>query len=147
MTLRKTTLLITAAAAAFSASPAFAQNASDFQRPWGTSGQSQTTEPYRAGTRDANNNRVVTNGVMQTGVGVQAQMQGTGGVGASSSARHNSGFNSNSSASAIGNQLNVVVNGNWNTVIVNSTQTNNGNVTAIANTGGPQDPEIAENDD
>lgn len=142
MTLRKTTLLITVAAAAFSASPAFAQSASDFQRPWGTNGQSQTSEPYRAGTRDANNNRVVTNGVMQTGVGVQAQMQGTGGVGAST----HSGPNSTSSASAIGNQLNVVVNGSWNTVIVNSTQTNNGNVTAVANSGGPQEPEVAEHD-
>ena len=33
-------------------------------------------------------------------------------------------------ATAIGNQLNVVVQGNHNTVIVNSRQTNNGNVTA-----------------
>tara|TARA_R110002072_G_scaffold170718_2_gene324392 strand:+ start:255 stop:686 length:432 start_codon:yes stop_codon:yes gene_type:complete len=143
MTLRKTTLLISVAMAAFSAAPALAQSAADFQRPWGTTGQSQTTQPYRAGTRDANNNRVVTNGVMQTGVGVQAQMQGSGGVGASTTT---SGPNSTSSASAIGNQLNVVVNGSWNTVIVNSTQTNNGTVTAVANSGNPGTPEVAEND-
>ncbi|MNT63655.1 hypothetical protein D3C72_2014870 [compost metagenome] len=33
-------------------------------------------------------------------------------------------------ATAIGNNLNVVVQGNRNTVIVNSTQTNTGNITA-----------------
>ena len=33
-------------------------------------------------------------------------------------------------STAIGNQLNVVVQGSWNTVIVNSNQTNNGDVTA-----------------
>ena len=140
MTLRKTTLLISVAMAAFSAAPALAQSATEFQRPWGTS-QGQTTQPYRAGTRDANNNRVVTNGVMQTGVGVQAEMQGTGGIGGTSSSNS---ARRTSSATAIGNQLNVVVNGNWNTVIVNSTQTNNGNVTATADTGGPEEPEVAE---
>lgn len=88
------------------------------------------------GTRDANNNRVVVNGVMQTGVGVQAAGQGTGGVGQSSSTG-----NQYSSATAIGNQLNVVVNGNWNTVVVNSTQTNNGTVTATSGTGGNDDRE------
>ena len=33
---------------------------------------------------------------------------------------------------AIGNQLNVVTQGNYNTVIVNSTQTNNGDVSAVS---------------
>ena len=43
-----------------------------------------------------------------------------------------------SSATAIANQLNVVVNGNYNTVVVNSRQTNNGNVTANATSSGVQ---------
>ena len=41
-----------------------------------------------------------------------------------------------SSASAIGNNLSVVTQGNNNTVIVNSVQTNNGNVTATTNVNG-----------
>jgi holdfast attachment protein HfaA len=36
-------------------------------------------------------------------------------------------------ATAIGNNLQVIVNGSYNTVVVHSTQTNNGNVTATAN--------------
>lgn len=40
------------------------------------------------------------------------------------------------SASAIGNNLSVVTEGNNNTVIVNSVQTNNGNVTATTNVNG-----------
>ncbi|MCF8878584.1 holdfast anchoring protein HfaA [Hyphobacterium sp. SN044] len=132
---RKTALMLFAAIGALSTAPALAQSASDYQRPWGTS-PGQTSQPYRAGTRDQNNNRVVVNGVMQTGVGVQAAGQGTGGVGQSSSTG-----NQYSSATAIGNQLNVVVNGNWNTVVVNSTQTNNGNVTATSGTGGNDDRE------
>ena len=34
---------------------------------------------------------------------------------------------------AVGNQLNVITQGNWNTVIVNSTQINNGNQTTVLN--------------
>lgn len=132
---RKTALMLFAAFGALSTAPALAQSASDFQRPWGTS-PGQQSEPYRAGTRDANNNRVVLNGVMQTGVGVQAAGNGTGGVGGNSSTG-----NQYNSATAIGNQLNVVVNGNWNTVVVNSTQTNNGNVTATTGNGGNDDRE------
>ncbi|MCW5725235.1 MAG: holdfast anchoring protein HfaA [Maricaulaceae bacterium] len=130
MTLRLKALLPAVAAAALTGAPAAAQNAGDFERPWGTQPGDQS-QPYRAGTRDANNNRVVLNGVIQTGSGVQAQMSG---VGASHNSQ-NGAFNSNS-ATAIGNQLNVVVQGNWNTVVVNSTQTNNGTVTATAGGAG-----------
>ena len=135
MALHKTALMVCAAIGALSTAPAFGQSASDFQRPWGTN-PGQATEPYRAGTRDQNGNRVVVNGVMQTGVGVQAAGQGTGGVGGNSNSA-----NQHSSATAIGNQLNVVVNGNYNTVVVNSTQTNNGNVNATSGTGGNGDRE------
>jgi holdfast attachment protein HfaA len=40
---------------------------------------------------------------------------------------------------AVGNQLNVIVSGNWNTVIVDSTQVNNGNVTAVTDLNGELD--------
>jgi holdfast attachment protein HfaA len=70
-------------------------------------------------TRDASGNRVIVNGIMgnsnvnqttdfnQTGVGVPG-----------------------ATATAIGNQLNVVVAGSWNTVIVDSKQINNGDQNA-----------------
>jgi hypothetical protein len=37
------------------------------------------------------------------------------------------------SGTAVGNQLNVITQGSWNTVIVNSTQINNGNQTTVLN--------------
>lgn len=137
--------LVASALALASSATAFSQTASDFQRPWGTS-TSQNSQPYRAGTRDADGNRVVLNGVLQTGVGVQAQMAGTGGVGNTPTQSGQGGGQTgmsatgrNSSALAVGNQLNVVVQGNYNTVIVNSTQTNTGTVTATSSTGSDDD--------
>jgi holdfast attachment protein HfaA len=43
------------------------------------------------------------------------------------------GFGGITTGTAIGNQLNVITQGNWNTVIVNSTQTNNGNQSTVLN--------------
>ena len=143
--MRHLSLLTVCAGLVAVSSPALSQTAGDFQRPWGTD-NTQNNQPYRAGTRDANGNRVVLNGVLQTGVGVQAQMSGIGGVG-NAPARSNQGIGStgmsatgtNSSALAVGNQPNVIVHGTYNTVIVNSTQTNNGDVNATANSGGGDD--------
>jgi holdfast attachment protein HfaA len=80
-------------------------------------------------TRDANGNRVLLDGEIMTGsdnsvyaysktLGAGDTYAGAGAVGG---------------ATAVGNNLQVVVNGSYNTVIVHSTQTNNGNVTATAN--------------
>ncbi len=84
------------------------------------------------GGRDANGNRLIVDGVIQTGEdqsvfarsggGVSGSMSGVGALGGSST--------------AIGNNLVVVTQGNWNTVIVNSSQTNNGNVSAGSSTSG-----------
>lgn len=74
-------------------------------------------------TRDANGNRVLMDGTIVTEDSVYSYSK-TLGAGDSYSGAGNGG------ATAIGNYLNVTVNGNYNTVIVNSTQTNNGNVTA-----------------
>lgn len=84
------------------------------------------------GGRDANGNRLIVDGVIQTGEdqsvfarsggGVSSSMSGVGALGGSST--------------AIGNNLVVVTQGNWNTVIVNSSQTNNGNVSAGTSTSG-----------
>ena len=111
-------------------------NPSDWSRPYGQA-PGQETRPY-AGSRSAGN-RVVINGIIQTGVGVSAQANamasasasvgGMGGFGGSTLG----GPFANAGAFAVGNQLNVVVNGNYNTVVINSNQTNNGNVSANAN--------------
>lgn len=77
-------------------------------------------------TRDANGNRVLMDGTIVTEESVYSYSK-TLGAGDSYSGAGNGG------ATAIGNYLNVTVNGNYNTVIVNSTQTNNGNVTANNN--------------
>ncbi len=84
------------------------------------------------GGRDANGNRLIVDGVIQTGEdqsvfartggGVSGSMSGVGALGGSST--------------AIGNNLVVVTQGSWNTVIVNSSQTNNGNVSAGSSTSG-----------
>jgi holdfast attachment protein HfaA len=69
-------------------------------------------------TRDENGNRVIVNGRMEIEGSLTGGLQDSfaTGIGASS---------------AIGNQLNVITQGNYNTVIVDSTQINNGDITAV----------------
>lgn len=119
--MRTLTLLALAAAAAI-ASPAYADDpfasAGDIERPFGM-GWESFDRPINPSTRDANGNRVIVNGRME--------IEGTlsGGI--------MDGFASGiGSAQAIGNQLNVVTQGNYNTVIVDSTQINNGDISAEA---------------
>jgi holdfast attachment protein HfaA len=80
-------------------------------------------------TRDANGNRVLVDGMIVTGTdnSVYAYSK-TLGAGDSYS-----GAGAVGGATAIGNSLSVVVNGSYNTVIIHNNQTNNGNVTATAN--------------
>jgi holdfast attachment protein HfaA len=80
-------------------------------------------------TRDANGNRVLVDGMIVTGTdnSVYAYSKTLGAGDAYSGAGALGG------ATAIGNNLSVVVNGSYNTVIVHNNQTNNGNVTATAN--------------
>lgn len=94
-----------------------------------------TARPQTGSTRDQNGNRLIVNGLIQSGAssyssasgGVSSSFSGVGGS--------NDGMTIGGST-AIGNSLNVVVQGNHNTVIVNSTQTNTGNVTAGTNLNG-----------
>ena len=71
-----------------------------------------------AGTRDENGNRIIVNGVLSgsDAYNRQENVQTTGGVGSRGTPL----------ATAVGNSLNVKVEGSWNTVIVDSTQINNG---------------------
>ena len=88
-----------------------------------------TASPQTGSTRDANGNRLIVNGLIQNGASTYSSA--SGGVSSSySGAGSAGGGNTTGGASAIGNSLNVVVQGSHNTVIVNSTQTNNGAVTA-----------------
>jgi holdfast attachment protein HfaA len=89
----------------------------------------QENAPISGSDRDANGNLVITNGVM-SGAGSISQQTGlrqSGSGGASGSS---------ASATAIGNSLNVTVSGSWNTVIVDSNQTNTGNQSANASLNG-----------
>jgi holdfast attachment protein HfaA len=79
-------------------------------------------------TRDANGNRVIVDGVIVTGADNSVYAYGR----ATGAADSYSGAGAIGGATAIGNNLSVVVSGNYNTVMIDSTQINNGNVTANA---------------
>jgi len=113
------------------ATPSLAQTSgsggmASFQNGYGGARQSVTTA-QTGSTRDANGNRLIVDGIIQTGAssysaqsgGVSRSWSGSGAGGAATGG-----------STAIGNNLNVVVQGNHNTVIVNSSQTNTGTVTA-----------------
>ena len=99
----------------------------------GYGGSRYTTATASSGsTRDANGNRLIVDGIIQSGA--SSHTQSSSGVSSSASSRvgtlNGQGSSAIGGATAIGNNLNVVVQGNHNTVIVNSTQTNTGNITA-----------------
>ena len=98
--------------------------AGQFQAGYGGSRYS-TAQATTGSTRDANGNRLIVNGIIQAGASSYSQNSGA----ASSYAGAGQGGGI-AGSTAIGNSLNVVVQGNRNTVIVNSHQVNNGNVTA-----------------
>lgn len=114
-------ILVGLASAAFIANA----NAQDFgaaegSLPFGF-GYGQEEQAFEPGTRDEFNNRVIINGRM----GLEGSTLPLGLMFSDESTL--SGFDGNSAA--IGNQLNVTVQGSWNTVIIDSTQINNGNQT------------------
>ena len=125
--------VVMAALAAAAAGPAAAQtmstNSASFNGGYGRYNGQENRPIENYSNRDANGNMMIIDGIIQAGssyASSEAKSSSySGGVGAGSS-----------SATAIGNNLNVVTQGNFNTVIVNSTQINNGNVTAGAKTGG-----------
>lgn len=115
--------MFTLLAVAFLATPAIADpipgGTGDVERAFGMNWESFDT-PINPASRDENGNRTIVNGRME--------LEGTltGGI-------MDGGFASGlggASAQAIGNQLNVITQGNYNTVIVDSTQINNGDISA-----------------
>lgn len=119
--------------------PASAQTSSaahvsgEFERPFGFSyGQEQS--PFEANSRDANGNRIVLDGRIMTGMDQSTLSTSSASAGAWAQASAGAGFGAGvAQGTAVGNQLNVITQGNWNTVIVNSTQINNGNQTSVLN--------------
>ena len=88
-----------------------------------------TARPQTGSTRDQNGNRLIVDGIIQAGA--NSYSSASGGVSSSfSGVGGSNGGTAIGGSTAIGNSLNVVVQGNHNTVIVNSTQTNNGDITA-----------------
>jgi holdfast attachment protein HfaA len=87
----------------------------------------QENRPVDVTTRDANGNRVVVDGLILSGEDQSSFARATGAADAFA------GVGATGGASAIGNNLVVVTQGSNNTVIVNSTQTNNGAVSANSN--------------
>jgi len=127
MTRSKTALTLLALISVLVASNALAGDwtNSSMYNGYGTNGQNQ---PSAYSMRDANGNLTLVNGqvapsIFQQGSGAQYAGGGVGMGGAVSTYGQ---------ASAIGNQLSVVVLGSHNTTIIDSTQTNNGNQTATA---------------
>lgn len=107
--------------------------ASSFQSGYGNARQA-TSSATTGSTRDANGNRLIVDGIIQSGASAYSSVSGgvyNGYSGVGCDACGN-GSTVIGGSTAIGNSLNVVVQGNHNTVIVNSRQINNGDVTAGA---------------
>lgn len=112
-------------AAALPASAQEASSVSEFERPYGF-GFGQESAPFSANTRDRLGNRVIINGLIEGGSGL-----GTGlytGWGQTEGAAGMIG-----NGTAVGNQLNVITNGSNNTIIIDSTQINEGDQTVVLN--------------
>lgn len=120
-------------AALLAAAPAHAQSragyANEFSRPYGVN-PGDESRPYDARTRDLNGNRVIIDGRIVTGDDLSSLPLGLYNG-------SNTGMGLSGTGTAIGNQLNVNTSGSFNTVVVNSTQINNGNQTVTV-TGGAQ---------
>lgn len=120
-------LLLTTAAAGEAAAQAMGTNSASFNAGWGRT-PGDENRAVSAGTRDANGNRVIINGVIQGG-----SDQSFFSSGGASSAFAGAGAGG---STAIGNSLSVITQGNNNVVIVDSTQINNGDVSASGGSTG-----------
>jgi holdfast attachment protein HfaA len=128
MTNLKTILLAGAASAALTSAAVAGtfDAATSYNNPIGMAGTSMNA-PVNSSLRDANGNLEVVDGkITSSSFAEVGGVQGFAGGGTS-------GVGGTSSATAIGNQLNVITTGSNNIVIVDSTQTNNGNQTANNN--------------
>lgn len=109
-------------------------DAASYNHPYGMAA-GQETQAITPSLRDANGNMSVVNGQITS-----SSFSQQSGVQSASSSVSSSGSSGSSSmfggATAIGNSLNVITTGSNNTVIVTSTQTNNGDQTASVSVNG-----------
>lgn len=111
-------------------------NSAAYNTPYGMQNGSEN-QAIQPSLRDGNGNLQVINGQFTTanfgavsGASVMTNGVGSGFGSSVSGVGTNGAPGTVGTATAIGNQLNVVTLGNNNTVVVNSTQTNNGNQSA-----------------
>jgi holdfast attachment protein HfaA len=135
------TILLAAMLAPCAAQAQVNGNTAAFNAGYGQSSGDENKAAAQSTIRDANGNLLMVDGRIMTANGGSASYSSSqSGVGTNASAlsaqafsggagRSGSGAGS-ANSTAIGNQLNVVTSGNYNTVVINSTQTNNGAVTA-----------------
>jgi holdfast attachment protein HfaA len=131
----------TAALAVLVAGQAAAQNlsatSSSYNAGYGRNPGDEERGVTNTSLRDANGNLVAVNGILQTGASAGASA--SAGAGAFGVGFGGASFGQVGGATAIGNNLNVTVQGNWNTVIIDSTQINNGDVNANVELNGQVD--------
>ena len=128
--LRHGAVLLGALAAGGVTGAAFAQSGSSTLSGFsaGYNGGLSTFEhTVNVSTASVNGNTTIVDGVTQVGSDQSIFSKSGSTTGASDSY---SGAGALGGASAIGNNLSVNVSGNYNTVVINSTQTNNGSVSA-----------------
>lgn len=110
-------------------------NAATFNAGYGRSPGQENRPVENYGLRDADGNLTFVNGMIQSSGSSTSSSGGMASASASASGSFSGGVGG-ASSSAIGNNLTVITQGNYNTVIVNSTQTNTGNITAGATASG-----------
>lgn len=98
----------------------------------------EENQPVNVQLTDANGNLTVVNGLVENSASGSVFNQSSGQASASVSGAGDTFTGAGGTASAVGNSLDVVVQGSNNTVIVNSAQTNTGAVTATTSLGGAQ---------
>ena len=97
----------------------------EFERPYGFRyGEEQRS--FEANSRDRLGNRVIIKGLIEGGSGLGTSMYTGWGQTEGASGMIGSG-------TAVGNQLNVITTGSNNTIIIDSTQINNGDQTVVLN--------------
>jgi holdfast attachment protein HfaA len=125
--------IIATSALAAVAGPALAQslsaNSASYNAGWGRSA-GQENRGVDPNTRDANGNRVVIDGMIMTGSNQGFFASGAASAFAGVGAGAGAGAGG---ATAIGNNLTVITQGDNNVVVVDSRQINNGTVTAAQN--------------
>lgn len=108
------------------AAQSMSANSASFNAGYGRIAGSEN-HPVDVSTRDANGNRVIVDGLILTGEDQSSFSSASGAIDSFAGVGAGSG-----GSTAIGNNLVVVTQGNYNTVIINSNQTNTGSVTAGA---------------